>query len=289
MLSNKINKVTLTGILTAVFLATTSISAVMAKEATSGAENTTKAKLSQYANSESRPEKNRARNDERHPVETLMFFGIEDDMTVVEVAPGSGAWYTEILAPFLRDSGTFYAGSYNPESESKYQLRGAAKYQKKMDANPEMFDQIKQTVFEVPARMELGPDGAADMVLSFRNFHGWAGDGNELAAVEAMYNVLKPGGVMGIVQHRMNEDADEEGKPGDSGYIKTSHIVRVAEEAGFEFVAQSEINANPNDTKDHAEGVWTLPPVMALKDQDADKYRAIGESDRMTLKFAKPE
>ena len=274
---------------TLILLCFANISLTHAEDGADSVEQQTRAKLSKHANSESRTEKNRARNEARHPVETLMFFGIRDDMTVVEVAPGSGVWYTEILAPFLRDSGTLYAGSYNPDSDSKYQQRGAKKYQQKMDARPELFDQIKQGVFDVPTRMELGPDGVADMVVSFRNFHGWAGGGSEVAAMQAMHNVLKPGGVLGIVQHRMNEDADDGGKPGDGGYVKTSHVIKAAQEAGFKLVAQSEINANPKDTKDHPEGVWTLPPAMALKDKDADKYRAIGESDRMTLKFVKPE
>ena len=288
MLIRKINqmKLSVAGLAAVMFLVIGNLSQVLAKDATDSLEQQTRTALVEHANSASRSEKNRARNGARHPVETLMFFGLRDDMTVAEVSPGSGAWYTEILAPFLRDTGTLYAGSYNPDSESEYQLRGATKYQEKMAASPELFDQIKQTVFDVPTRMELAPDGVADMVLSFRNFHGWAGDNNELVAVQAMYKALKPGGVMGIVQHRLNEDAD---KPVSGGYVKTSHLVNIAEQAGFELVANSEINANPKDTKNHPEGVWTLPPVMALKEVDADKYKAIGESDRMTLKFVKPK
>jgi len=291
MLNRTINKTSFSvaGLIAVIFLCVANTSLVSAKDNPDSTAQDTRAELSKHANSPDRSDKNRARIDARHPVETLMFFGLRDDMTVVEVAPGSGVWYTEILAPFLRDTGTLYAGSYNPDSESEYQQRGAAKYFEKMAASPELFDQIKQTVFDVPTRMELGPDGVADRVLSFRNFHGWAGDNHELAALQAMYNVLKPGGVMGIVQHRMNEETDEGGKPGDTGYIKTSHVIRIAEQAGFELLAKSEINANPKDTKDHPEGVWTLPPSMALKEVDADQYRAIGESDRMTLKFIKPE
>ena len=281
------HKTIFSSLVSAIFLFIASTTIVSAKDVTNDMDQQAKAELSKYANSDSRSEKNRARNEMRHPVETLMFFGINNDMTVVEVAPGSGAWYTEILAPYLRESGTLYAGSYNPDSDSEYQQRGAKKYQAKMDANPELFDKITQTVFEVPTSMDLGPDGVADMVLSFRNFHGWARRSNELSAMQAMHKVLKPGGIMGIVQHRMNEETDDGGKPGSLGYVKTSHVISAAEKAGFELVAQSEINANPKDTKDHPEGVWTLPPAMALKDVDADKYRAIGESDRMTLKFIK--
>ncbi len=256
-------------------------------------EVATRAKLTELANSTERSAKNIARNQYRHPVETLMFFGLRDDMTVVEVSPGSGAWYTEILGPMMRDTGTLYAGSYNPDSDNEYVQKSFIKYNEKMIAKPDLYDQIKQTVFAVPARMELAPNEAADMVLTFRSFHGWLRRGNEEAAMDAMYDALKPGGILGLVQHRMDEDTVDE-KPGTRGYIKTSVIVAAAEAAGFELVASSEINANPLDTKDHPNGVWTLPPAMDHKDlnlsaEQVAAYVAIGESDRMTLKFVKPE
>lgn len=254
----------------------------------------TEAKLTSLANSSSRPAKSVARNQYRNPVETLMFFGLRDDMSVVEISPGSGAWYTEILGPMMRDNGTLYAAGYDPDSENEYTINNAIKYNEKMIANPEMYDKIVQTVF-ASDRMEPAPDGSADMVLVFRNFHGWAGGDNHQAAMDAVYKALKPGGVLGLVQHRMNEDyvMGEDEKPGDIGYIKPSLIIETAEDAGFELVARSEINANPADTKDHPNGVWTLPPANNYKElpegTDTSVYTAIGESDRMTLKFVKPQ
>ncbi len=258
-------------------------------------EVATKAKLTTVANSSSRPAASVARNQYRNPVETLMFFGLRDDMTVVEIGPGSGAWYTEILAPMLRDNGTFYAAGYDPESDNEYVQRNAIKYNEKMIANPDMYDKINQTIFSVPSNMQPAPDGSADMVLSFRSFHGWAGRGNHQAAMDAMYKALKPGGILGLVQHRMNEDrvipADE--KLGSLGYIKPSLVIETAKKAGFELVESSEINANPLDTKDHPNGVWTLKPGNNYKDlpegTDTSVFAAIGESDRMTLKFVKPK
>lgn len=251
-------------------------------------EVATRAKLTELANSSERSAKNIARNTQRNPVETLMFFGLRDDMTVVEVSPGSGAWYTEILAPMMRDSGTLYAGGFNPESDSDYAKTNAIKYNEKMIAKPELYDQIKQTIFEIPGHMELAPKGSADLVLTFRSVHGWLRGGNEGKAMQAMYDALKPGGVLGLVQHRMNEDTVEE-KPGSVGYVKTSVVVAAAEAVGFELVGSSEINANPLDTKDHPNGVWTLPPASDNEGMDPAPYLAIGESDRMTLKFVKPE
>jgi len=257
-------------------------------------ETATRAKLTTLANSSSRPAKSVARNQFRNPVETLMFFGLRDDMTVVEIAPGSGAWYTEILGPMMRDNGTLYAAGYDPESDSEYVIKNAIKYNEKMIANPEMYDKIVQTVF-ASDNMAPAPDGSADMVLVFRNFHGWARNDIHQEAMDALYESLKPGGILGLVQHRMNEDTvlGEEEKPGDIGYINPSLIIETAESSGFELVDRSEINANPADTKDHPNGVWTLPPANNYKDlaegTDTSVFTAIGESDRMTLKFVKPE
>lgn len=255
-------------------------------------EVATKAKLTSLANSSSRPATSVARNQHRNPVETLMFFGLRDDMTVVEIAPGSGAWYTEILAPMLRDNGTFYAAGYDPESESEYVIKNAIKYNEKMIANPDMYDKIQQSIF-ASDNMQPAPANSADMVLTFRSFHGWAQGENEQKAMQAMYDALKPGGILGLVQHRMNEDTVEGEKRGATGYIKPSHVIATAEAVGFELVASSEINANTLDTKDHPNGVWTIPPANNYKDlaegTDTSVFTAIGESDRMTLKFVKPK
>lgn len=257
-------------------------------------ESATRNKLFTLAHSSARSETNIARNQHRNPVETLLFFGLRDDMTVVEITPGSGAWYTEILGPMMRDNGSLYAAGYNPDSDNEGVIKSAIKYNEKMIANPELYDKIVQTVF-ASDRLEPAPDGSADMVLVFRNFHGWAGGGYHQEAMDAVYKALKPGGVLGLVQHRMDEDTvlGEDEKPGDVGYIKPSLIIETAENSGFELVATSQINANPADTKDHPNGVWTLPPANNYRNlpegTDTSVYTAIGESDRMTLKFVKPK
>ncbi len=241
--------------------------------------------LSEIAESDHRSAENRARNATRHPAATLVFFGIRDDMTVVELTPGGG-WYTEILAPFLRDTGKLYAANYDPESEGEYYRRNANRLLEKFKADPAIYGQVIATVFVPPAKLEAAPSGSADLVLTFRNLHNWMEQGNEEAAFAAMNTVLKPGGTLGIVQHRQDTIVKQDPKA-ESGYVREDYVIALAEAAGFELVAKSEINANPKDTSDHPEGVWTLPPNFDLGDVDRDKYLAIGESDRMTLKFVK--
>lgn len=243
------------------------------------------AKLTRLAVGQHRPAANIARNRYRHPVETLMFFGIRPDMTVVEVSPGGGGWYTEILAPFLRDEGTYYAGSYDPQSEREYYRRNAARYEEKLAAHPEHYDRVKVTIFDPPGQVDPAPAGSADLVLTFRNTHNWLrNEGAAEAAFHGFYRMLRPGGVLGVVQHRARP-----GTPLDAakGYVTEAKVIELAEAAGFRLAASSEINANPKDTADHPEGVWTLPPALRLKEVDRDRYIAIGESDRMTLKFVR--
>jgi predicted methyltransferase len=241
--------------------------------------------LSTVAQSDHRSAKNRARNEARHPAETLTFFGIRNDMTVVEITPGGG-WYTEILAPFLRDTGKLYAANYDPESENKYFRSNANRLLQKFQADPAIYGQVIATVFVPPEKLEAAPPGSADMVLTFRNVHNWMEQGNEEVAFAAMNTVLKPGGILGIVQHRQDTVVEQDPKA-ESGYVREDYVIALAETAGFELVAKSEINANPKDTGNHPKGVWTLPPNYDLGDVDRDKYQAIGESDRMTLKFIK--
>lgn len=244
--------------------------------------------LQAIADGDHRSVQHRARNQYRHPAETLVFFGIRDDMTVVEISPGGGGWYTEILAPFLRENGTLYAGNYDPDAEEKYYRRNSRTFSEKMAAQPDIYDKVRITVFDPPRKLEAAPAGSADMVVTFRNFHNWLGDGDEAAALRGMHTMLKPGGILGVVQHRGNPAAEQD-PTAESGYVRQDHLIRLVEAAGFELVASSDINANPKDTKDHPEGVWTLPPNFDLGDVDRDKYAAIGESDRMTLKFVKTE
>lgn len=233
-----------------------------------------------------RSAENVARDTARHPYETLTFFGIKPTMTVVELSPGGG-WYTEILAPYLRDKGTLIAAGGDPESSSEYARKGAAKFRQKLDATPAIFNKVQVGIFEPGNKVNFAPAGSVDLVLTFRNVHNWVpgGEAQINAAFKQIYTSLKPGGVFGVVDHRLPE-----GKPANpkSGYVHESYVIALAEKAGFKLAEKSEINANAKDTADHKNGVWALPPSLANKDEDRAKYTAIGESDRMTLKFVKP-
>ncbi|HNR90976.1 MAG TPA: methyltransferase [Dokdonella sp.] len=231
-----------------------------------------------------RSAENRARDAHRHPKETLEFFGVTDGKTVVEITPGGG-WYAEILAPMLKDNGN-YVAAIPLDSSSDYAKRSNERLREKFAAAPAQFGAAKFAEFD-PKAPDLGMEGAADVVVTFRNVHNWIGNDSAEGMFKAFFNVLKPGGVLGVVEHRAADGKDLESVK-DSGYLPTDHVIKLATDAGFNLVEQSEINANPKDTKDHEKGVWTLPPSLALKDVDRDKYLAIGESDRMTLRFVKP-
>ncbi len=226
----------------------------------------------------------RARDEYRHPVETLTFLGLEPDLTVVEIWPGGG-WYTEILAPYLREEGLYYAVGPDPESESEFAQRSVARFAEKLASAPELYD--RTVVTALAEGKQLAPDGSADLVLTFRNVHNWMSGEFEKRVFQAMFAALKPGGILGVVEHRA-DPAIEQDPVAENGYVRQDYTVALAEAAGFELVATSDVNANPNDTKDYAEGVWTLPPTYRLEDVDRESYAAIGESDRMTLKFRKP-
>jgi predicted methyltransferase len=230
---------------------------------------------------------NVARDRYRHPAETLAFFGVRPSDNVVEIWPGGG-WYSEILAPYLRSGG----GTYVAAAMGANGLNGIRRL---MQANPTLYGAIRTAVFPVFEASETGvPDGSADVVLTFRNVHNWRMGyqrNNQDYGAEAfaqMYRMLRPGGTLGVVDHRLPESADAE-RERTSGYLKRSTVIRLAEAAGFRLAAESEVNANPADTADWPNGVWTLPPVLRLGEQDRARYLAIGESDRMTLRFVKPE
>lgn len=220
-----------------------------------------------------------ARDTYRHPTETLAFFGVAANQTIVEIYPGGG-WYTEILAPLTKGKGTLYAAA-------PWQRLGGL--QKKAAEQADVYGALKFAEFPATDANPAVPADSADVVLTFRNVHNWRfGPSNNAAkAFEDIYAMLKPGGVLGVVEHRLNEDADSALEQ-SSGYMKESTVIAFALAAGFKLEGRSEVNANPLDTKDHPKGVWTLPPNLALKDVDREKYVAIGESDRMTLKFVKP-
>lgn len=236
-----------------------------------------------------RSDSNKARDKYRHPRETLEFFGVTPTQHVIEIWPGGGGWYAEILAPLLRDGGSYIGVVPDPSKAgdgADYASRNNKKLRDLFAARSDVFG--KATLVEVnSASPVLGPPESADVVLTFRNVHNWVMDGNEQVMFKALFAVLKPGGTLGVVDHRASPDQPP-AEMKSSGYLPEDYVVALATGAGFELAAKSEINANPLDTKDYPDGVWTLPPRLAKGDVDRAKYLAIGESDRMTLRFTKP-
>jgi predicted methyltransferase len=233
-----------------------------------------------------RSNQNRLRDDYRHPLETLRFFGLRDNQTVVEISPSTG-WWTEILAPYLRDHGTYYAAGPDKNTSSAEQQDHIRQFAAKLASDPKIYDKVIVTEFG-PGKVDMAPAGSVDVVLTFRNIHNWMANSTADSAFQAFYRALKPGGVLGVEEHRASVDQPQD-QQAKSGYVREDVIIALAEKAGFKLAARSEINANPKDTKDYPAGVWTLPPTLKLKDQDRDRYLAIGESDRATLKFVKPQ
>lgn len=265
-------------------LATASSAPALAAEAAAAPDSALKAAIANPA----RTPDNVNRDAHRHPYETLTFFGIKPTMTVVELAPGGG-WYTEILAPYLRDNGKLIAAGATPDSKTPIVARSGERFKARLDANPAVYGKVQLGAFE-PSNgvFNYAAKGSADMVLTFRNLHNWAAGGDEklktlLASVHA---ALKPGGVFGVVEHRLPASKAQDATA-SSGYMHEAYVIKLVESAGFKLAAKSEVNANPKDTADHKNGVWALPPTYANKDEDRAKYAAIGESDRMTLKFVK--
>lgn len=228
------------------------------------------------------------RDEYRHPSQTLAFFGVEPTQTVLEITPGSG-WYSEILAPYLRQSGQYVAALVDPQALSEgrgrdYQQRSRDGLEKKFASDTSLYDRSRIVVYD-PAAPVFGAPGSADVVLTFRNVHNWRTTGQAEGMFKGFFNVLKSGGTLGLVEHRAKADVPADDK---SGYVGKAQVIAMAEAAGFKLAGESEINANARDTKDHPAGVWTLPPTNNHAPADAAKYKAIGESDRMTLRFVKP-
>lgn len=251
------------------------------------AQERTEDALEQAVGGSWRSRENTARDAYRNPVQTLTYFGVEPQHTVIEITPGAG-WYSEVLAPYLREQGQYIAAVVDPmalpEDRRDYSLRSKTTLEGKFAAAQEQFDRARLIAYD-PAAPTLGPAGSADVVLTFRNVHNWYGNGQAEAMFKAFYDVLKPGGTLGIVEHR----AVGEVAPDDrSGYLGQAQVAAMVQAAGFVPTGHSQINANPRDTKDHPNGVWMLPPVNHHDEADATKYRTIGESDRMTLRFQKP-
>jgi len=231
-----------------------------------------------------RSEANRARDRYRHPKETLLFFGIRPEMRVLEVWP-EGGWYTEVLAPLLRNKGQYYAGVMEADPASRSITARLEDFHAKLASRPDLYDKVVVVPFPTDGRDVL-PAGSLDMIVTFRNLHDWMARDEATRMFATMYRALKPGGVLGVVDHR-----GIPGKPQDphakSGYVDEDYAVGLIEAEGFKLEAKSQVNSNPNDTKDYEQGVWTLPPTFRLGERDRAKYAAIGESDRFTLKFVK--
>jgi predicted methyltransferase len=249
---------------------------------TSGADL---AKLKAVVNGDQRSAANKARDKYRHPVETLAFFGIRPNMTVVELWP-FGGWYTEILAPYVKDNGTYYAAAMDPTSTDREDVEVNGELKKLLEARPDLYGRVKWSVL-TKGKYNLAPDGSADLVVTFRNVHNWVWSGDEKEVFAAAFRALKPGGALGVEEHRAN---DPKAKPGrGQAYVGEDYAISLIESVGFKLAGRSNINNNPKDTKDYPKGVWTLPPSFALGDTDRAKYAAIGESDRFTLRFVKPK
>jgi predicted methyltransferase len=241
--------------------------------------------LNQAIAGEHRSPKNKARDNQRHPKETLMFFGIKPGMRVLEILPGGG-WYTEILAPTLKDQGQLTVASFGANNPSDYLRNVHNRYIAKLESNPDVYGQVKAEVFEDEGYLVKVDSASQDMVLTFRNSHNWIRYGGIEQAYESFNRVLKKGGVLGVVQHRAAPGSDFK-QVAEKGYVPEAYLIELAESKGFKLVAQTEINANAKDSKNHPSGVWSLPPSFRDKDSNRESYQAIGESDRMTLRFVK--
>lgn len=255
-------------------------------------------RIEQASSGDHRSEANVARNQYRHPVETLEFFGLEDGMTVMEIWPGGG-WYSEILAPVMNGHGQYVVASWDQDvaDQPNYRYTLHEALLDKFAANAELYGEPVVVAYSPPQSASLGEADSMDMVLTFRNTHGWVNEGLAQDVYAEFARVLKPGGVLGVVQHRAADGSDPK-ETAKRGYVSEEAVIAMAEAAGLVLEARSEVNANTNDSKDHEFGVWTLPPSLracrdiedeAAKSECQDQYQAIGESDRMTLRFRKPQ
>ena len=225
-----------------------------------------------------------ARDAARHPAEELTFFGLHPDMTVVELWPAGGYW-TEILGPYLAKSGHYYVAL--PSPKDKEGSESVKKWRARVAAHKESMGTIKESELS-PGHYDFAPPGSTDLVVTFRNLHNWVGDGTADGVLAGCFRALKPGGILGIEDHRGRNDKPQDPKAA-SGYLRQDYAIALAKKAGFEYVGHSEINANPKDTKDWVDGVWTLPPTLSQGDKDRERYVAIGEADNFVLKFRKPK
>jgi predicted methyltransferase len=253
---------------------------------TTSTRETTAAALDNILAGSQRSAENSARDRYRHPKETLLFFGIRPEMKVLEVWPEPG-WYTEVIAPLVRERGQYFAAVIAPDPDSKYVTGRLSDYQQKLAAKPDVYGAVEVVTLPTDGS-DVVPAGTLDMVVTFRNIHNWMARDSAGQVFATLYRALKPGGVLGVVEHRGNAAIAQDPKA-KSGYVNEDYAIRLIEGQGFRLVGESQVNANPKDTKDYEQGVWTLPPGYRLGDRDRQKYADIGESDRFTLKFEKPK
>ena len=253
----------------------------------SGQDPATYDALMHLAASPHRSATHRARDIDRHPIETLSFFGIKKNMTVMEVWPGTSGWYTELLAPLLRDQGHYIAALWNPKSNSPYVIEGLQTFKTKLASRPDLYSKVTVVALEAPNALHPVTARSIDLIVSFQGLHLWLLHDDAPAMIGALYAALKPGGVLGVVDHRADPLA-----PNDTqaklGYINEAYAIDLIKNAGFELLEASDLNANPKDSRDYDQGVWALPPTYRMGDKDRSKYTEIGEGDRFTLKFRKP-
>ena len=241
--------------------------------------------ITQAVNAPTRSAKNTARDVARHPAEELAFFGVTPLSTVVEIWPGGGYW-TQILAPLLHDHGTYIAATGSPDGdETEAFFKPTDAFKQMLASDPAVYENVKLATFGVHATA-MAPPGSVDVVLTFRNLHNWMEEGHTDALLAAIHTALKPGGILGIEDHRANTKTPQDPKA-ENGYVRQDYAIATVERAGFKLVGSSEIDANPKDTADWPKGVWTLPPTLALGQADRAKYTAIGEADNFVLKFKK--
>jgi predicted methyltransferase len=258
-------------------LAVTAIAAMGYATAASAAAD---AALTAAVAGPARNAKHVARDKARHPIEELTFFGITPKMNVVELWPGGGYW-TDILGPYLAAGGRYTVALPPPGGEDN-----PNSFRARLAKDKDRLGAVEVTTLG-GGHFDIAPPGSADLVLTFRNLHNWMDDGVADQTLAACFKALKPGGILGIEEHRGRNDIPQDPK-GENGYVRQDYAVALAKKAGFVLVASSEINANPKDTKDWPKGVWTLPPTLALGETDRAKYEAIGEGDNFVLKFQKP-
>ena len=244
----------------------------------------TEATLEELVLGRHRSRQNIARNAARHPVETLEFFGLTPHMTVLEILPALG-WYTEVLAPYLAKRGRLYVAHFSPDGALSYMPKVLEMFEERIAREPEVFARVIVRHINPPNEVSIAPPGTVDVALTFRNVHNWIMADQEHDYFAAFFRALKPGGVLGIVEHRARPGADMASMH-KTGYVTESYVKEIAQRAGFILEASSEINANPADTTDHPHGVWSLAPFSRSSEE---QHKAIGESDRMTLRFRKPK